>query len=230
MSTRRQSLRAALRERPVESASFIHHGAAAHSHGVSSGSCAGGVGLRGPEARRRRAAVRVATTGSYVRPCTSVRVLHLVDLPALRLGCRRGRGRSRRGAGRGCASAVRLRLVRLRHEVAHAEHPQVPHAAVEVVDRAVHEPAHRVRRLPRRGELADGEEVVVGRRRRLEVEAFHRADATVREVRQELERERRAVLVDLARRFPQRAPGGSLFIVCDDVAELGPRRLASYPS
>ena len=107
---------------------------------------------------------------------------------------------------------VRVRLCLRRfgpeHQVLHAEHLQVLHAHVEVGrHRSVDQTAHRVRRMFRT--FGNGEEVIRGRARGFEVQAFHRGDATVGVVRQELEREARAVVVDRIavhrRRLPQHA-------------------------
>ncbi len=75
--------------------------------------------------------------------------------------------------------------------VLHAQELEVRDAAGDVETR-VGQAAHRVAR--RRRELGGVDEVVGRRRRRLEVEALHRADAAVGPVRQEHQGHRRAVL------------------------------------
>ena len=82
------------------------------------------------------------------------------------------------------------------------------YAEIEVGGRrAVKEPAHGVRRVL--SAFAHREEVVVGRRRRFEVDALHRGDLPVGEVRQQHECQARAVAVDRVglarRRLPERA-------------------------
>ena len=115
-------------------------------------------------------------------------ILHLVDLPTVRrLTVEVGNRGDEVQVG--LDGGHRLRLRREQHQVADAEHLQVLHAEREVGGArrgAVHETAHRVRRVLR--ELAHRHEVERGRGRRLEVQTFHRVDAPVREVRQQLER------------------------------------------
>ena len=157
----------------------------------------------------------VSTTGSWSSPTT--RSLFATSYTFQSFSCLSGAGPAIGGFCGMSFTSVRsglrvgqlLHLRRPRHVVADAEHLQVPHAEVEVgVGRAVDEAAHRDS-TDAREHSRDGEEVVVGRGRRLEVDALHRVDLPVREVRQELEREARAVAVDRVgltrRRLPQRA-------------------------
>ena len=179
-------------------------------------------------AARRRSAVRLSQHSDVV-PAVRRRDDRLVaSIPSTSVGVarprrpaspsgrrRRGRGSSRRASRSGCVVGLRLRLGRPHHEVADAEHLQVLHAAVEVVGRACRTRGRAPGSTGARASSLDGEEVERRRRRRLEVEAFHRADAAVGEVRQQLERERRAVAVDRVGRPSTTAPtargrGGSV--------------------
>ena len=86
-----------------------------------------------------------------------------------------------------------LGLVREGHVVPHADRLHVLHADVELAERAVGQVALRVAGIARCAQRRYRQEVVRRRRRRLVVQAFHRRDAAVGEVRQEHESERRPV-------------------------------------
>ena len=124
----------------------------------------------------------------------------LEDLPGTRLA-------DLREAGVGVRSG--LRRVGQRHVVLHAQHLEVLDTGidVEVAVRRLVEPEVAVEPLgPRRllRQLRLHEEVERRGRRRLEVEALHRSDAVVGEVREEHRGHRRAVVVELLVVLPER--------------------------
>ena len=98
-------------------------------------------------------------------------------------------------------------LGRSGHVVAHAQHLQVVDAPVDV-ERAVRQVALRRARPGRQLDL--GQEVERGGRRRLEVQALHRADAAVGPVRQQHQGHGRAVAVELPLVLPEGAAAAVL--------------------
>ena len=95
----------------------------------------------------------------------------------------------------------------MRGVIPSAQRAQIPDTILERREVVVVQPSHRVRRVARSRQWCNRHEHVGSARSRFVVQALERLDPAVGPVRQQHERERRAVVVDGPSALPEQPPG-----------------------